>query len=176
MKSIFYLLFFITALLTRPTYAGTRDTSRYYLSLEIFGANSFYNMPSVEDYYKRKSSGLTYGVMLHWSLGHGFYAGIGYLSGSSSFRADTAWGGIPGLDGLVRNITYVDRLLLLGKDFTIIRNRLSLGLYAGTLKGNMLEGRQYTNDVVYYGPPRVVLYKANAYTYHPFALMLGGIR
>lgn len=173
MKKVCCFLIFITIGIIQPVRAGGRDSLRHYLSLETLGANGFYDMPEVQYYYKYKSSGLTYGFALRWNMGRGFYTGIGYMFSSSLFKADTTGIPVGALDGLEREIGYRDFLFLIGKDFKVIFDELTIGVYAGTLSGTMTKGKQYKEDVINYGPPPVVLYKEASYTYHPNARMLG---
>lgn len=168
-----FLLLVTTFFLASLVKAGVRDSTRYYFSLEVMGANPFYDMPNVEYLYKYQQGGFTRGLLLRWNMGRGFYTGVGCMYSSSLFKADTTGAFLLQLEGIERRIAYWDRMLLFGKDFTIIRNRLTLGAYAGTLKGNMEKGKQYKDDVMSYGPPVVVLYRAASYTHHPFAIMLG---
>ena len=130
--------------------SDTTTTSKYYLTLELIGSSGFYNIPSVSNVYKRNITQPSGGLVIHFNLPKKFQLGLGLIyNRPSTFVFDTSGRFPPGSTFLApldlnKSFTYLDKLLYVRKDFSVLKDKLLIGCQIGIIKGSLIHGENET--------------------------------
>lgn len=141
-----------------------QEKADYMFSAGFCGTLPFYDLPTIDqgDIYKRDKPGISYGIMVQANIWKGFYLGSGLFYSRASYTFDTTgfttpWSGFLMPPVVNKEMGYLDHYLILGKDFSIIKNRLSIGLQGGMVNGYLKEGANYISGFypvpIYSGGP-----------------------